>query len=113
MAAAASPPQCGSSYIGFVAVCDDERDIERLGRRDVVIASRGTVTCCEWVDNFKSGLTWLPTTTDEEEAMVEGGLWRLFTALGEVYSCMQQHGRCAMKHDGSPMSTAGGAARRC
>jgi len=76
-------------------VCDDERDIERLGRRDVVIASRGTVTCCEWVDNFKSGLTRLPTTTGEEEAMVEGGLWRLFTAPGKAHSILQQHGRCA------------------
>jgi len=110
-----SPP-CGSSYIGFVAVCDDEREIERLGRRDVVVAFRGTATCGEWVDNFKSGLTRLPIPTGEEngeeEAMVESGFWRLFTAPGEAHSSLQQHGRCATKRDGSPTSTAGGAACR-
>ncbi|KAG0528697.1 LOW QUALITY PROTEIN: hypothetical protein BDA96_05G034400 [Sorghum bicolor] len=95
-----SPPPCG--YIGFVAVCDDEREIERLGRRDVVVAFRGTATCGEWVDNFKSGLTRLPTipTTmtgggedDGEEAMVERGFWRLFTAPGEAHSSLQQQVR--------------------
>ncbi|XP_066333352.1 phospholipase A(1) DAD1, chloroplastic-like [Miscanthus floridulus] len=91
-----SPP-CGSSYIGFVAVCDDEREIERLGRRDVVVAFRGTATCGEWVDNFKSGLTRLPIPTGEEngeeEAMVESGFWRLFTAPGEAHSSLQQQVR--------------------
>uniref|UniRef100_J3NBC0 Phospholipase A1 n=1 Tax=Oryza brachyantha TaxID=4533 RepID=J3NBC0_ORYBR len=55
-AASTSAPcwlSCRSSYIGYVAVCDEEEEIERLGRRDVVIAFRGTATCSEWVDNFK------------------------------------------------------------
>ncbi|CAD6251869.1 unnamed protein product [Miscanthus lutarioriparius] len=88
-----SPPR-GSSYIGFVAVCNDEREIERLGRRDVVVAFRGTATWGEWVDNFKSGLTRLPVPTGEEngeeEAMVESGFWRLFTAPGEAARRTQQ-----------------------
>ncbi|CAD6258341.1 unnamed protein product [Miscanthus lutarioriparius] len=93
-----SSPPCGSSYIGFVAVCDDEREIERLGRRDVVVAFRGTATCGEWVDNFKCGLTRLPIPTiggeeEEEEAMVESGFWRLFTAPGEAHSSLQQQVR--------------------
>jgi phospholipase A1 len=92
-----SSPPCGSSYIGFVAVCDDESEIERLGRRDVVVAFRGTATCGEWVDNFKSGLTRLPTTgtdeEEEEEPMVESGFWRLFTAPGEAHSSLQQQVR--------------------
>ncbi|CAD6254868.1 unnamed protein product [Miscanthus lutarioriparius] len=87
----------GTGYIGFVAVCDDEREIERLGRRDVVVAFRGTATCGEWVDNFKSGLTRLPIPTGEEngeeEAMVESGFWRLFTAPGEAHSSLQQQVR--------------------
>jgi len=93
-----SSPPCGSSYIGFVAVCDDEREIERLGRRDVVVAFRGTATCGEWVDNFKCGLTRLLIPTiggeeEEEEAMVESGFWRLFTAPGEAHSSLQQQVR--------------------
>ncbi|CAO2147612.1 unnamed protein product [Urochloa humidicola] len=43
---------CSSSYIGYVAVCDDEDEIERLGRRDVVIAFRGMVTYGEWLEGF-------------------------------------------------------------
>ncbi|WVZ54481.1 hypothetical protein U9M48_005268, partial [Paspalum notatum var. saurae] len=105
-AASASVPgwlsQCSSSYIGYVAVCDDEAEIARLGRRDVVVAYRGTATCGEWVDNLQSALTRLPTTTtsspatsngEEEEAMVESGFWRLFTAPGEAHGSLQQQVR--------------------
>jgi len=107
-----SSPPCGSSYIGFVAVCDEEAEIERLGRRDVVVAFRGTATCGEWVDNFKSGLTRLPTTTgeeeEEEEAMVEHGFWRLFTAPGVAHSSLQlqvldEARRIAHEYGGSGM----------
>ncbi|RCV36480.1 hypothetical protein SETIT_7G322500v2 [Setaria italica] len=96
---------CSSSYIGYVAVCDDEDEIERLGRRDVVIAYRGTATCSEWLDNFKSSLTRLPSSStaapsssdageeEEEEPMVESGFWRLFTTPGEAHSSLQQQVR--------------------
>ncbi|OEL31752.1 Phospholipase A(1) DAD1, chloroplastic [Dichanthelium oligosanthes] len=95
---------CTSSYIGYVAVCDDEVEIERLGRRDVVIAYRGTATCSEWIGNFKSSLTRLPTATprssgageeeeEEEVPMVESGFSRLFTAPGEAHSSLQQQVR--------------------
>ncbi|KMZ69242.1 Phospholipase A1 [Zostera marina] len=43
-----------SSWIGYVAVCDDEREIRRMGRRDIVIALRGTATCLEWAENFRN-----------------------------------------------------------
>ncbi|EAY79924.1 hypothetical protein OsI_35090 [Oryza sativa Indica Group] len=98
-AASTSAPgwlSCRSSYIGYVAVCDDEDEIERLGRRDVVIAFRGTATCGEWVDNFKSTLTHLPPRSGDGEAappMVESGFWRLFTTPGEAHGSLQQQVR--------------------
>ncbi|CAN6330496.1 unnamed protein product [Urochloa humidicola] len=90
-----SPPPCSSSYIGYVAVCHDEDEIERLGRRDVVVAFRGTATCGEWLDNFNSSLTRLPPPSsygeeDEEEPMVEAGFWRLFTAPGQAHDSLQR-----------------------
>ncbi|CAN6344381.1 unnamed protein product [Urochloa humidicola] len=88
---------CSSSYIGYVAVCDDEDEIERLGRRDVVIAFRGMVTRSEWLEGFKSNLTRLPTANagesneEEDEApMAVSGFWNLFTAPGEAHCSLQQ-----------------------
>ncbi|KAK9102827.1 hypothetical protein Sjap_020081 [Stephania japonica] len=49
-----------SSWIGYVAVCDDKREIARMGRRDIVIALRGTATCLEWVENMRDFLVRLP-----------------------------------------------------
>nr|CAB3463041.1 unnamed protein product [Digitaria exilis] len=68
-----SPPfsSSSSSYIGYVAVCDDEDEIRRLGRRDVVIAYRGTVTWSEWVDSFRS------------PAMVRDEVRRIFREYGD------------------------------
>ncbi|TVU26973.1 hypothetical protein EJB05_29551, partial [Eragrostis curvula] len=94
-----SPSSCRSSYIGYVAVCDDEAEIERLGRRDVVVAFRGTATRGEWVDNLQSTLTRLPAAAEdagveeEEEAMVESGFWRLLTAPGEAHGSLQEQVR--------------------
>ncbi|XP_074591766.1 phospholipase A1-Ibeta2, chloroplastic-like [Curcuma longa] len=53
-----------TSWIGYVAVCENEREIRRMGRRDIVIALRGTSTCLEWAENFRTELVPL----DEEEA---------------------------------------------
>ncbi|WOL03849.1 phospholipase A1-Ibeta2, chloroplastic-like [Canna indica] len=44
------------SWIGFIAVCDNEWEIRRMGRRDIVVALCDTSTCLEWVENFRTGL---------------------------------------------------------
>ncbi|CAL4904279.1 unnamed protein product [Urochloa decumbens] len=66
-------PSCSSSYIGYVAVCDDVDEIERLGRRDVVSSDAAG--------------------EEDEEPMVEAGFWRLFTAPGEAHGSLQQQVR--------------------
>ncbi|KAG5231941.1 galactolipase DONGLE [Salix suchowensis] len=48
-------PSCGR-WIGYVAVSSDDA-ARRLGRRDIVITFRGTVTNPEWIANFMSSLT--------------------------------------------------------
>lgn len=57
-----------SSWVGYVAVCDDKREIQRMGRRDIVIALRGTATCLEWAENFRAQLIQIP----EEEKEGQG-----------------------------------------
>ncbi|XP_020238846.1 phospholipase A(1) DAD1, chloroplastic [Cajanus cajan] len=80
-----------SSYIGFVAVCDDKEEIKRLGRRDIVIAYRGTTTCLEWLENLRATLTHLPmpckrwTTFHKDQTqtttpMVQSGFLNLYTS---------------------------------
>ncbi|PON65125.1 Fungal lipase-like domain containing protein [Trema orientale] len=49
-----------SSWVGYVAVCDDKREIQRMGRRDIVIALRGTATCLEWAENVRAQLIQMP-----------------------------------------------------
>ncbi|XP_023540584.1 phospholipase A1-Ialpha2, chloroplastic-like [Cucurbita pepo subsp. pepo] len=50
-----SPPACGR-WIGYVAVSSDYMST-RLGRRDIVITFRGTVTIPEWIAILMSSLT--------------------------------------------------------
>lgn len=72
-----------SSWIGYVAVCQDQEVISRLGRRDVVIALRGTATCLEWLENLRATLTRLPgpgTDGSVSGPMVESGFLSLYTS---------------------------------
>ncbi|GAB4844280.1 Dolichyl-diphosphooligosaccharide-protein glycosyltransferase subunit dad1 [Ancistrocladus abbreviatus] len=76
-----------SSWIGYVAVCQDKEAIARLGRRDVVIAFRGTATCLEWLENLRATLSHLPghpqCDVDGSGPMVESGVKKLsFTITG-------------------------------
>ena len=71
-----------SSWIGYVAVCQDKEEIARLGRRDVVIALRGTATCLEWLENLRTTLTDLPSHVSPTGSgpMVESGFFSLYTS---------------------------------
>ncbi|KAL2234095.1 phospholipase A(1) DAD1, chloroplastic-like [Sesamum indicum] len=77
-----------SSWIGYVAVCQDRKEISRLGRRDVVIAFRGTATGLEWLENLRATLTPLPNgdcnwncySDSDCEPMVESGFLSLYTS---------------------------------
>ncbi|KAK7822690.1 galactolipase dongle [Quercus suber] len=71
---------CGR-WIGYVAVSDDE-SVRRLGRRDIVITFRGTVTNHEWIANLMSSLT--PARLDPHDprpdVKVEAGFLSLYTS---------------------------------
>ena len=69
-----------SSKIGYVAVCEDKREIQRMGRRDIVIALRGTSTCLEWAENIRASLVPINDVEPEPQAQpkVECGFWSLY-----------------------------------
>ncbi|XP_047306710.1 phospholipase A1-Ibeta2, chloroplastic-like [Impatiens glandulifera] len=69
-----------TSWVGYVAVCDDQREIARMGRRDIVIALRGTSTCLEWAENFRDLLVQINPTRDQPK--VQCGFLSLFKTHG-------------------------------
>ncbi|XP_074588057.1 phospholipase A1 EG1, chloroplastic/mitochondrial-like [Curcuma longa] len=94
----ATPPEIvggggggGGRWIGYVAVATDEA-ARRLGRRDVLVAFRGTVTKSEWAANLMSSLT--PARLDPHdprpEVKVESGFLSLYTNERGRFS----HGSC-------------------
>lgn len=83
-----------SSWIGYVAVCDDKKEIQRMGRRDIVIALRGTATCLEWAENLRAQL--VPMSNNEIEPTssglpkVEAGFLSLFKTQGVNISSLAE-----------------------
>ncbi|KAE8666975.1 Phospholipase A(1) DAD1 [Hibiscus syriacus] len=77
-----------SSWIGYVAVCQDKDEIARLGRRDVTIAFRGTATCLEWLENLRATLTDVGGRGGG--AMVESGFLSLYTSGNATCPSLQQ-----------------------
>ncbi|TKY55492.1 Phospholipase A1-Ibeta2 [Spatholobus suberectus] len=72
-----------SSWIGYVAVCDDRREIARLGRRDIVISLRGTATCLEWAENMRAHLIDVEGPIEaQEQPKVECGFLSLYKTRG-------------------------------
>jgi hypothetical protein len=84
-------------WIGYVAVSTDETT-RRLGRRDVLVSFRGTVTPAEWAANLMSALE--PARFDpcdpRPDVKVESGFLSLYTSadktcrFGGAGSCREQ-----------------------
>ncbi|KAF8398365.1 hypothetical protein HHK36_017292 [Tetracentron sinense] len=67
-----------ANWMGYVAVSTNEEEINRLGRRDIVISWRGTVTYLEWIHDLKDFLH--PTNFGEDPSIkVESGFYDLYT----------------------------------
>ncbi|KAG4923006.1 hypothetical protein AAZX31_18G280000 [Glycine max] len=68
-------------WIGYVAVSSDEA-VKRLGRRDILVTFRGTVTNQEWISNLMSSLTpaMLDPYNPRPEVKVESGFLSLYTS---------------------------------
>ncbi|KAI3946606.1 hypothetical protein MKX01_014464 [Papaver californicum] len=90
------PTQVGSGcsrWVGYVAVSTDD-EVKRLGRRDVLVTFRGTVTNSEWIANFMSSLTPARLNLDESlaDVKVESGFLNLYTS--DDSSCKFGVGSC-------------------
>ncbi|XP_057756669.1 galactolipase DONGLE, chloroplastic-like [Arachis stenosperma] len=107
------PPS--ARWIGYVAVSSDE-SLQTLGRRDIVITFRGTVTNLEWISNLMSALT--PANLDPQDprpdVQVESGFLSLYTSEESadkkfgLQSCREQLlsevSRLMRKHKGESVS---------
>ncbi|CAM0912709.1 unnamed protein product [Alopecurus aequalis] len=70
-----------ATFIGFVAVSTDE-ETARIGRRDIVVAWRGTVTRMEWVEDLTASLKPIGQfgiPSEDTRVKVEGGFADLYT----------------------------------
>ncbi|KAL1547445.1 Phospholipase A1-Igamma3, chloroplastic [Salvia divinorum] len=68
-----------ANWMGYVAVATDEDEVRRLGRRDVVVAWRGTVTYLEWIHDLKDILR--PAHfRDDPDVKIESGFFELYTS---------------------------------
>ncbi|XP_009605461.1 phospholipase A1-Igamma1, chloroplastic [Nicotiana tomentosiformis] len=68
-----------SNWIGFVAVSDDEES-RRIGRRDIVVAWRGTVTPSEWYENMQRKLEPI----GHVDSKVEHGFLSIYTSKSDL-----------------------------
>lgn len=71
-----------ANWMGFIAVATDEQEIERLGRRDIVVAWRGTVTYLEWIADLMDFLrpAEFNHVHPHADVKVESGFLNLYTA---------------------------------
>lgn len=75
-----------TSFVGYVAVCDSEREVRRMGRRDIAIVLRGTATCPEWAENLRASLVPLTADVVDDDAAapkVAKGFLSLYRTPGD------------------------------
>ncbi|KAH7543522.1 hypothetical protein FEM48_Zijuj02G0192900 [Ziziphus jujuba var. spinosa] len=68
-----------ANWMGYIAVATDEDEIKRLGRRDIVIAWRGTVTYLEWIYDLKDILRSANFRGRDDSIKIESGFYDLYT----------------------------------
>jgi len=71
-----------SNWMGYVAVATEPQEIERLGRRDIVVAWRGTVRTIEWLIDAQIQMTSISVPAEKSVITcpkVEKGFWSLYT----------------------------------
>lgn len=101
-------------WVGYVAVSSDD-SVKRLGRRDIVVTFRGTVTNPEWLANFMSSLSpaRFHPHNPRLDVKVESGFLSLYTSDESeskfgLESCRQQLlseiSRLTNKYKGEEMS---------
>ena len=109
---AANSTATRSSWIGYVAVCEDKKEIARLGRRDIVFAYRGTATCLEWLENLRFALTELSDSCSSwvgSKPMVETGFLSLYRSkmvgwLSLKQTIREEVSRLLHSYTGEPLS---------
>ncbi|KAG0580576.1 hypothetical protein KC19_4G183900 [Ceratodon purpureus] len=75
-----------SNWMGYVAVATDMQEIERLGRRDIVVAWRGAGRKIDWLVDAQTQMTPIrvpvenPKVTELQRPRVERGFWSLYTS---------------------------------
>ncbi|XP_054776535.1 phospholipase A1-IIgamma-like [Prosopis cineraria] len=75
-----------TNWIGYVAVATDEGKA-MLGRRDIVIAWRGTLQMAEWVKDFQFLLHDAPIIFgSESDCKVHRGFYSIYTATNSSHS---------------------------
>ncbi|CAO2164444.1 unnamed protein product [Urochloa humidicola] len=93
-AAAAAGPCVAqrTSLVGYVAVCDSPAELRRMGRRDIVIALRGTCTLLEWAENIRASLVPADTNSGKssDDAKVECGFRNIYRTRGEKSPSLSQ-----------------------
>lgn len=79
-----------SNWAGYVAVCTDPKRIQQLGRREILVAWRGTIMPMEWAADLKDNL--VPNSLDDRDKSdgflnpkiaVEQGFLSLYTTKNE------------------------------
>lgn len=68
-----------SNWMGYVAVSDDQ-ETKRIGRRDIVVAWRGTVAPSEWYEDLQRKLEPI----GQGEAKVEHGFLSIYTSKSDT-----------------------------